>query len=268
LIKAYRQDLETRQLSKDQINDIAKGKFVTEFIVHMPTRLHDHGANAAGQSTDPVEFEVQELKVHLGDHVKAGQTLVYVADHRFLYIEGRALNQEIRALARAAKEGLPVEAEFADESDGGPGDRIGGLTIEFFGNTMDATGLTLPVYIPFANPLATYERNGTKYRTGQYRPGQKVLLKVVVAMMEDKFVVPIGAVAREGAEAYVFRQSGDTFERKPVHVLAEDADVVVFENDGSIIPGKYVAQSGAAALNRALKASQSGGGGGHHHHDH
>jgi hypothetical protein len=52
-----------------------------------------------------------------------------------------------------------------------------------------------------------------------------------------------------------------------VHVLYEDFDEVVIANDGSILAGvHYVAQNGAASLNRVLKAGQSEGGGHHHHH--
>ena len=96
-----------------------------------------------------------------------------------------------------------------------------------------------------------------------------MLLKVAVAQLPDVFVLPTAAVVREGADAYVFRQNGSSFDRKAVHVLLEDTDVVVIENDGSIIPGNYIAHNAAVALNRALKASQAEGGGGEHdHHGH
>ena len=274
LVHAHRQDLLTRQLTPTQIADIEKGQFVTEVVIRMPERLgkdHGHGPEqTTSASTKPVEFEVQELKVNLGDHVQAGQIMAYLADHRYLYIEGRALKQEARLLAQAAKEGWPVEAEFTEDDIDTPGERLTGLSVEFLGNLMDASGLTLPVYIPFANPQREYVRQGKTYRTGNYRPGQKVLLKVAVSKMTDVFVLPLAAVAREGPEAYVFRQNGSSFDRKPVHVILEDSDVVVIDNDGSITPGNYIAQNAAAALNRALKASQAegGGGGGHDHHHH
>jgi multidrug efflux pump subunit AcrA (membrane-fusion protein) len=237
----------------------------------MPERtghLHDHPSdNVIATGSQPVAYEVQELKVNLGDHVQTGQILAYISDHRKLYIEGRALKQEAKLLARAAKEGWPVEAEFTDDDVDGPGERMNKLSIEFLGNTMDAAGLTLPVYVPFENPQREYKIKDKTYRTGQYRPGQKVLLKVAVAKVPNVFKLPVAAVAREGPEAYVFFQNGPTFERKAVHVLYEDFDEVVIASDGSIIPGvHHLAQNGAAALNRVLKASQAEGGGGHHHH--
>lgn len=273
LIKAHRQDLQTRQLTKDQIADIEKGEFVTQVVIRMPDRLGLNHANS-GEPVSPgnakaIEYEMQELKVNLGDFVQTGQMLAYLADHRTLYIEGRALKHEAKLLAQAAREGWPVEAEFTDDEPDAPGDRLDNLAIEFLGPTMDAAGLTLPVYIPFENPLREYTIKDKTYRTGQYRPGQKVLLKVAVAKMPDVIVLPIAAVAREGPEAYVFRQNGSAFHRKAVHILFEDFDSVVIANDGSVLPGvHYLAQNGAAALNRVLKASQAEGGGGHDHHHH
>jgi cobalt-zinc-cadmium efflux system membrane fusion protein len=269
LIRAHQQDLQARQLTAAQIADIEKGKFVTEVIIRMPERLgklhQQSGDPLPVPKPQPVEYEVQELKVNLGDHVAAGQMLAYLADHRYLYIEGRALKQEVKLLERAAKEGWPVEAEFTEDDDL-PGDRLTGLTIEFLGHTMDASGLTLPVYIPFANPQREYVRQGRTYHSGNYRPWQKVLLKVAVAKMPDVFVLPNTAVVREGAEAYIFRQNGSAFDRRAVHVIMEDTEAVVIENDGSIISGNYIAHNAAAALNRALKSSQAEAGGHDPHH--
>jgi hypothetical protein len=78
-----------------------------------------------------------------------------------------------------------------------------------------------------------------------------------VERLDNVFVLPAEAVAREGAEAYVFRQNGDVFDRKPVRVVYQDRDHVVVANDGSVPPGVYVARAGAAQLNRMVKA-QSG----------
>ncbi len=271
LLQAHRQDLRTRQLTEAQILAIEqKGQFVTEVVIRMPDRLgHLHGAETGSphDSTTPVEYEVQDLKVNLGDFVQTGQVLAYLADHRFLYVEGRALKHEAKWITRAARLGLPVEVVFSEDDDGTPVDVLKNLTIEFMSNTMDSTGLTLPIYIPFANPVVGYERSGKTFRAGKYRPGQRALVKVAVKKLDDVFVMPVAGVAREGPDAYVFKQNGNTFIRKAVTILHEDSDSLVLANDGSILPGQYLAQNAAAALNRALKAGQAGGGGHHHHHD-
>jgi multidrug efflux pump subunit AcrA (membrane-fusion protein) len=270
-IKAHRQDMQTRQLTDKQVADIEEGKLVTEVVIRMQElHAHRHGPDAppAHGSEKPVEFEVQELKVNRGDFVQAGQILAYVADHSRLYLEGRALKQEAKLLHEAAQKGWQVEAEFTAGDDDTPADRLTGLKVEFLGAVMDPSGLTLPVYIPFDNPPREYVIKDKTYRVGHYRPGQKVLLRIDVAEMSDVFVLPLAGVVREGPEAYVFRQNGDTFDRRPVHVMYEDAQVAVIKNDGSILPGDSIVQNAAAALQRVLKASQAEGGGGHEHHHH
>jgi hypothetical protein len=92
----------------------------------------------------------------------------------------------------------------------------------------------------------------------------------VEKLRDGVFVLPAGAVVREGPEAFVFVQSGDIFRRKPVRVLYEDRTEVVLADDGSVGAGEFVVRTpAAAALNRVLKASAAGGGHhGHDHHDH
>ena len=75
-----------------------------------------------------------------------------------------------------------------------------------------------------------------------------------VEELSDVLVLPSAAIVREGPEAYVFQQNGDLFNRIPVHVLHEDRLNIVIDNDGSVTPGLYLAQSAAASLNRVQKA--------------
>jgi hypothetical protein len=91
-----------------------------------------------------------------------------------------------------------------------------------------------------------------------------------VREFKDVFVLPAAALVREGPDAFVFRQNGDFFDRKPVHVLYEDYANVVLANDGSIHADNYIAHNAAAALDRALKArtAPEGHGHGHDHHGH
>lgn len=272
LLQAHRQDLRTRQLTEEQIAGIEqKAQFVTEVVIRMPERSDklQHNGKEHGSHQTPtmsVVYEVQKLKVKLDDFVQAGQTLAYLADHRHLYVEGRALKHETKWIAEAAQLGHPVEVIFGEDNDGTPVDFLNGLSIEFMGTTMDAGGLTLPVYIPFANPMKAHERQGKSYRTGLYRPGQKAMVRIGVEKHDGVFVLPIAAVAREGPDAYVFKQNGNTFVRKAVTILHEDSESLVIANNGAILAGQFVAHNAGAALNRTLKAAQSGGGG-HHHHD-
>ena len=106
--KAYRQELLTRGMSVEQINGVADGKFVSELTLFVPPR--SLGKKNPGpitpvpkedgrSPTSEVIFEVQELKVDLGQQVQAGQTLcVFRERDARNTIEGSA--QERRARNR------------------------------------------------------------------------------------------------------------------------------------------------------------------------
>src|SRR5205814_5556 len=96
--KAYRQELLTRGLTPEQIDAVADGHFVTEIVVTAP-RLAEDAA--------PASFEVQELKVELGQQVPAGQTICLLANHQTLSVEGRAFRDETQLVERAVREGWP-----------------------------------------------------------------------------------------------------------------------------------------------------------------
>ena len=113
--------------------------------------------------------------------------------------------------------------------------------------------------MPLTNQSRSYEKDGETFVVWRFRPGQRVRLHVPVEELEQVIVLPAAAVVREGPEAYVFRQNGDLFDRRPVRVLHEDRLNVAIANDGSVAPGWYLAQGSAASLNRVLKAQSASG---------
>jgi multidrug efflux pump subunit AcrA (membrane-fusion protein) len=277
--RAHRNELSLSGLGGGQIDAVEQGQFLTEVIVRVPERAPAGPtltASAGPAAGDPGPlYEVEELKVQLGDQVQAGHVLCYLADHESLYIEGRAFREDTPLVERAAARGWPVTAAFAEDPDGDWPPPPQGLTIQHLANTLDPASQTFPFFVPLANQHRDYQRGGKTYRLWRFRPGQRVRLGVRVQELKDVLVLPADAVAREGPEAYVFRQNGDAFERRPVHVVHEDHDRVVLASDGGLTPGSHVVQGSAAALNRALRAGASGGGEeddghghGHHHHHH
>ena len=271
--QAYRRQLQVFGLNTQQIDRAERGDVVTEITVSAP--LHAAKGIFSPFSTDTALYEVQELKVHLGEAVQSGQTLCLLANHQRLFVEGRAFKSEAKALARLAEKKVPVEVHFADEQ---PGDwpAVPPLLVRHLSNQVDPATRTFAFYLPLENQADTFERDGRKHFVWRFRPGQRVRLKVpvekLVMLAPDgktellPFVLPAGAVIREGAEAFVFVQSGDVFVRKPVRVLYEDRTEVVIANDGSITEADFVVKNQASALNRALKATAAGDDG--HDHDH
>lgn len=268
-LKALRQDLMTRGLSPEQIISAAEGKFVNEVVIvtpeptPLPSTLTTKGTQAP---TAPAAFayEVQELKVQLGEQVQAGQLLSILANHRSLYIEGRAFKKEAPLLERAAQSHWPVEAEYSEDASGEWPALNQKLTIRYLSNQIDSVSRTFGFFIPLENQSRTYEDDGQTHLVWRFRPGQRVRLHVPVEEFKDVFVLPVGGVVRDGPDVFVFRENGKAFDRKPVRIEFEDRRNVILANDGSVFPGSRLAQNAAAALNRVLKAQQAGEGGGEH----
>jgi membrane fusion protein, heavy metal efflux system len=248
LIESFEQDLQTRGLSVDQIQEVATGKFISTITVTVPTT-----------ATAEPSFEVQELRVNLGYQVNAGQLLSVISDHRSLYIEGHAFKQEAPSLEQAAKNGWSLEVEFAeDDSEHWPALEQA-YQIRHLSSTIDSSSRTFDFFVPLANQSRSYEHAGQSFMVWRFRPGQRVRVRVPVKEFHDVIVLPAAAVVREGPEAYVFRQNGDLFQRLPVHVIHEDRLFVVLANDDSVQAGAYIAQGSAASLNRVLQAQSASG---------
>ena len=267
-VQSLRRQLQVFGLTPAQVDRAEKGEAVTELVITAPARSGPAGPETSAAGPANGFYEVQELKVHLGEQVQAGQTLSVLADHRRLFVEGRAFKDEASALARAAEERWPVRAEFADETPGDwPPQRA--LTIHHLANEVDPASRTFAFYLPLDNSARTYERDGKTFFVWRYRPGQRVRLRVPLEKLgDDVFVLPAGAVVRDGPEAYIFRQDGDHFERLPVRVLFEDRTDVVIANSGGAKPGLLVVRTDAAAIYRAMKAAGEHGHGHDHPHEH
>lgn len=267
-IQAYRQDLLTRGLSPDQIKGVAEGEFVSTIEVVAPPPVADAGNQTQNQQTasqlvdhrkDGPAYEVQELKVDLGQQVQAGQLLCYLANHHSLYIKGNAFKQEATYLEQAAQNGWPIQVEFAEDDSSHWPTLEQTFEIRHLANSIDPTSRTFDFFILLTNQSRGYEKEGQTFVVWRFRPGQRVRLHVPVEELKDVFVMPAASVVREGPEAFVFGQNGDLFHRKPVHVLHEDRRDVVLAPGGNVTPGLYLAQNGAASLNRVLKAQAASG---------
>ncbi len=261
-INAYRQDLQIRGLTPEQIDSISNGKLVSEVVVRVPAQQNKAeeppvaGASLDDQQHLPV-FEIQDVAVELGNQVQAGERLCTLSHHQSLFIEGRGFRQELPLLQTAAANSLPIRVELVDDAESDWRSPIPPVVIHHISNTLDEKNRTVSFFLPLENQHRTYERDGQTLYLWRFRPGQRVRLRVDVEQLENVFVLPAAAVVREGPESYVFRHNGDLFDRKPVHVLYQTREEIVVANDGSVPPGIYVAQSGAVQINRVLK-SQGG----------
>jgi membrane fusion protein, heavy metal efflux system len=272
--QGYRQELLNRGLSDKEIDGVADGKLLSEITITVPERGFSppNGGTALAITSTSAEneqlaYELQELKVELGEQVQAGQTLCRLSSHQLLAIEGRAFRDETTLLERSVQRRWPVDVDFQEEAgtDWPPIEQ--NFTIHYLANTIDPVTRTFAFLMPLENQFKTVEHADGTQILWRFRPGQKVLLRVRVEELDDVFVLPADAVVLESADAFVFTQNVNTFERKSVHVLYRDRDEVVLANDGSLPTYKKgqeiwtipaVARTAAAQLNRMTKAGTSG----------
>jgi len=270
-VEAYQQDLRARGLTKDRIEAASRGQFVTELIVRAPKvePLPDSEKKAEPEAkpdaevkppaTPPFAFEIHDLNVELGEQVSAGKVLCHLADHRALLIEGRGFKEDMPYVQEAAKNGWPIEVEFESPAIG----NWPPLPTEFFihhvANTIDLESRTFQFDLLLENQWQQYTQQGETRMIWRLRPGDRVRLHVAVEKFAKVFVLPREALVRDGPHAIVFRQNGEFFDPRPVHVLYEDRRHVVIANDGSIRAGFYFAQNAAASIRRVMKAQAASG---------
>ncbi|MBL4885813.1 MAG: hypothetical protein JKY95_14940 [Planctomycetaceae bacterium] len=268
VIQAHRQDLLTRGLNPDQIENITQGKFVSTVDVVAPPLVERQSNSPTIQQTtfrlldsQPTEFayEVQELNAELGQQVQAGQLLSTLANHSSLYLEGHAFKREAPYLEAAAQNGWGIVVEFAEDDPTHWPVLSQKFEIRHLSNAIDAKSRTFGFFIPLLNQSRSYKKSDETFVVWRFRPGQRVRLHIPVEELNNVLVLPAAAVVREGPEAYVFQQNGDLFNRIAVHVLHEDRLNIVLANDGSVTTGLYLAQNAAASLNRVLKAQAASG---------
>jgi multidrug efflux pump subunit AcrA (membrane-fusion protein) len=222
---------------------------------HLPAPRDVAPDGAAAEETPHAherQFVVEELAVQPGQAVNAGDKLAVLADYETLLIEGRAFEQEAEELVRAAEQNRHVAAF----PEGTPGDApLEGLELLHVANQVDLDSRALHFYVALPNQVAreSTRDSGRRFITWKFKPGQRMQLRIPIETWERGIVLPVEAVAEEGAESYVFVQNGDHFDRRPVHVLRRDQHQVVVANDGSIFPGETIALTAAHQLQMALK---------------
>jgi len=132
---------------------------VTEVVITAKPQTPMSALPASAKDDKPVDvlYEVQELKVQLGDQVQAGQTLCTLANHQRLFVEGRAFKSEAKSLAVAAEKSVEIPVEFADETPGA-WPKLGPLVINHLSNQVDPATRTFAFYLPLENTAETFTR--------------------------------------------------------------------------------------------------------------
>jgi len=263
-IQAERQSLLLHGLSQKQIQRIdEKRELLQVLTVASPSITHDqmHAEHEA-------YLQVAELAVTLGEHVVTGTPLAVLNDHCVLLVEGKAFEQDADALNRAAETRADVTV-LIESAEAEPR-RVSGLRILYIENEIERQSRALKFYVQLPNRLVRDETTaeGRRYIGWQYKPGQRVEVLVPVERWEDRIVLPVEAVVREGAESYVYHEEDGQFHRVPVHVEYRDQHSAVLATDGSLSPGDRVVVKGAYQIHLALKNRSGAGTDPHAGHQH
>ena len=290
VLSAHREALLLHGLSPAQIDDIVRDRhLLRELEVRTPV-LHPHDSHAHRKAvtiksisaTTPLEvdtessdlFMVQLVNVHIGAMVQAGDALAILADLAELYIEGRAFEHDADEMTQAARMQAAGESGWditaVRENSGHLSETVKGLKIVYVDNEVQSNSRALLFYVDLPNKIVhdTRTPDGHRFLTWRFKPGQRMQLRVPVEEWKDRIVLPVDAVAQEGAETFVFQKNGDHFDRQPVHVEYQDQMWVVIANDGSLFPGDTVAVTGAHQMQVALKNKAGGGVDPHAGHNH
>ncbi len=286
LLLAQREALRLHGFSDQQIEEIVANRRLFRDLRIIAPRPGDpsHEIQLSRSDTIPISYAKQPpiaknapdsslwiitmLPVHIGQTVAAGATLAEIADYSMLYIEGRTFERDAKVLSRLSENKWKIAALF--EGAGGERLSVPDLELVYSGAAIQVESRTLPFYVGLPNEMIRRAPSptGHEFVEWRYRPGQRLQLLVPIEELKDQIVLPVEAIAREGAESYVFQQNGDHFDRVAVHIKYRDAVHAVIANDGSIFPGDIVARLGAHQMQMALKNKSGGGVDPHAGHNH
>ena len=264
-LRAQRQALLLHGLSQEQVDKIAATRtLLASLTIYAPAQ-----EESASPAAPARHLQVQQLKVAQGKHVTTGETLCTLVDHHELYIEGMAFEQDIQAINQAASAGRKVSAVFGSKSTGDeeivPDSTFSISTTKWSSSRGRSISTSR---FPIAWRATITRRTDGRFVYWQFKPGQRTQLRIPVEQWTDRIVLPVEAVAQEGAEAYVFEANDDHFDRRPVRVEYRDQDWVVIANDGELRVGATVAVSAAHQVQLALKNKSGGGVDPHAGHNH
>ncbi|MEN6404942.1 MAG: efflux RND transporter periplasmic adaptor subunit [Thermoguttaceae bacterium] len=264
-MRAQRQALLLHGLSEEQVNRIASTRTLLQSLtIYAPEQK---GPNSSRHP--PRHLQVQQLKVTQGKHVNAGDTLCTLVDQHELFIEGIAFEQDIQSVNRVAASTRKVSATFGSKSSGDE-HTTPDLRILYLDDKVDPQSRAFHFYVTLPNRILREDKTpeGRNFVYWQFKPGQRTQLRIPVEAWTNRIVLPVEAIAQDGAEFYVFEANGDHFDRRAVHVEYRDQDWAVIANDGALRVGSTVAASAAHQVHLALKNKSGGGVDPHAGHNH
>ena len=198
------------------------------------------------------DWDLSEVHVLPGQRVDAGSSVVLLHDARRMWLSLEPVGGELALVASACEEGAALTARPLIT---GTGPDLDGLRIHRLDTRAGETRRGAVAFIVAANEAFAGAQPDT--RSWKLRIGLRYLVLLPREVLENRIVLPAGAVTDLGQERVVFVRDGTSFRAQPVHVEYEDDEVVVLANDGSLFPGDPVVRTGAFALGLALQSGDT-----------
>ncbi len=265
--RAQRQRLLLHGLSASQVDEIvAKRTLLGKLTVVVPDQFDEQGQAEESDSTRLLQIE--ELKVTMGQYVKAGDPLCVLTDHARLYIQGKAFEQDAAMLEPLANHDGRVTAVV--EGNRRERQLVPDLPVVYLANKIEPESRAYLFYVELPNQVVRNEErpDGHRFSSWQFKPGQRVELLIPAERWNDRIVLPLDALVQDGAETYVFEQNDGHFDRRVVRVEYRDQYSAVIANDGALLPGKMVVVAGTYQVHLSMKNKAGGAPDPHAGHNH
>ena len=211
---------------------------------------------------------VDSLNVSVGQIVNIGDPLCTLCDLCELAVRGEAFSFDEALLVQALRQKSPVTLVF----EGQDAKTLTDLHLRSIENHIDPANRTLSCFVDIENTLDEEQTETAgdfatprHYVHWQHKPGQRCEMRLEYETLQNVFVVPAEAVAKEVNDTFLFAWVGNDAEgrqiwkKTPVHVVYRAKDKVAIANDGAVFPGTKVAARGAEFLLAALNAFNQGG---------
>ncbi|MCA8988991.1 MAG: efflux RND transporter periplasmic adaptor subunit [Planctomycetaceae bacterium] len=204
------QELLLRGLSEAAIATIAsRRELITSMVVTVPKGLASTSWGLPSQnsvSADPYGYTVEDLLVSPGSMVQSGDELCSLAYHTSLFVEGQAFERDLPAVRVLLASQNPVNVELGSYRDHLHPDP---MPIVHLANHVDDETGVYHFYIPLPNSVLqdVVDAQGRKFRTWQYKPGQRGHVKLPNgSLIENVFIVPRAALVVDGPRSLVYRR--------------------------------------------------------------
>jgi len=243
--------------------------FTHVMTVCVPPVSHEGIVSEQNPGEVKVFVVFETLYVKVGQRVDVGEALCDLCDLCELTVRGDAFAINEGILLKALKD---PETTVRVTFEGNGKASLEDLRLRMVESRIDEQDRTLSCFADFKNvvldgagPEPHSEEHPPLYVHWLYKPGQRCQMEIAYETVENVFVVPAGAVARNVHETFVFELTEETscgeklWKKTPVHLLFRTREHAVLANDGTVKAGIRIAANGASFILDALNAQNGSG---------